>query len=54
MRSRAPPVTKVSLPASSTVNAESLPNVKPAANGWPGLLQEGHHTQTNSLISNVK
>lgn len=30
---------KVSIPYSSTVNAESLSNVMPAPNGWPGLLK---------------
>lgn len=40
MRSSAPPVIKVSFPISSTVTAESLSKVTPAANGCPGLLQD--------------
>jgi hypothetical protein len=40
MRSSAPPVIKVSFPLSSTVTAESLSKLTPAANGCPGLLQD--------------
>lgn len=43
IRSKAPPVANVSFPKSSTVTAESFPSVKPAANGWPGLLQKTSH-----------
>lgn len=39
IRSRAPPVTKVSFPLSSTVTALSFSKVMPAAKGWPGLLE---------------
>lgn len=41
--SSAPPVIKVSFPLSSTVNAESLSKVTPAANGCPGLLEKLLH-----------
>lgn len=42
-RSKSPPVAKVSLPKSSTVTAESFESTRPAAKGWPGLLQETGH-----------
>lgn len=42
-RSKSPPVAKVSLPRSSTVTAESFESTRPAAKGWPGLLQETSH-----------
>jgi hypothetical protein len=41
IRSSALPVRKVSFPLSSTVAAESFSKVTPAANGCPGLLQNG-------------
>lgn len=40
MQSSAPPVIKVSFPESSTVTAESLSKITPAAKGFPGLLQD--------------
>lgn len=40
MQSSAPPVIKVSFPVSSTVTAESLSKITPAAKGFPGLLQD--------------
>jgi len=54
MRSRAPPVAKVSFPESSTVTAESLASIMPAANGCPGLLQQRNYkTSEGSQGKNI-
>ena len=43
IKSNAFPVTKVSLPLSSTVIADSFSKVIPAAKEWPGLLSRSSY-----------